>query len=441
MPRAETKYAWVGDRAVAYQVHGEGPVDLLVVTGPASNVEVLWEWPQAAHALERLGRFARVIRFDRGGTGLSDPMDEPPTLENQVDDLLAVLDAADAGVVALTGLGEAARLCMYVAAAHPDRARALVVVGGSGASMLVTREDMREWFERVSRNAWPAEELASLYGPSHADDPEFLRFLARWVRTSAGPTMTRRLMALSVAFDVTDALPSIRVPALILHRTGDLLFPIEMGRALGDQIPDAVFKELPGTDSWPWVGDTDAWVDEIEEFLTGTRPVAPTDRILATLLFTDIVGSTDRAATLGDQRWRELLASHDRAVRRQLARFGGNEVKSLGDGFLATFDSPARGIRCAEAIRSATAELGLEVRAGLHTGECELLENDVGGIAVHIAARIGAMAGAGEVLVSGTVADLVVGSGFTFDDRGSHDLKGVPGNWRVAAVEPSGAGG
>ena len=427
----ETRYARAGDVQIAYQVHGEGPLDAVWVGGPGGHLELMWENPGADRLLERTGRFARVVRFDRRGTGLSDPVAGAPTLEQQADDLAAVMDAADVERAALIGEGDGARLCILFAATRPERVSALVVYGAAAHGGAVLTEGRRDQLLEIIDERWGQGELLSLWAPSRADDPAFQRWWCRFERAAASPRTARQLLALASETDVGHLLGDIRVPTLVLHRRDDTLVPVKLGRELSEKIAQATFVELSGTDHLSLAGDVDEYIDEVEEFLTGEREPREPDRILATVLFTDIVGSTRRAAELGDRRWRELLATHDEVVRRELARHGGEEVKTVGDGFLVRFELPVGAIRCAQAIRATLADVGLEVRAGLHTGQCELIGDDVGGLAVHIAARLVALGDAGEILVSGTVKDIVVGSGIELADRGHHSLRGVPGEWRV----------
>jgi pimeloyl-ACP methyl ester carboxylesterase len=436
----ETRYAKSGDLNIAYQVAGEGPLDLVYVAGWISNVELAWDEPLYARFLRRLSSFSRLIMFDKRGTGLSDPvpLDALPTLEERMDDLRAVLDAVGSERAALFGHSEGGNMSVLFAAAHPERTVALVTFGifakriwSPDYPWAPTPEARRETIEQLERD-WGADmDLAEL-APSA--DGAFKRRLATYLRRSASPGAACALLRMNTDIDTRAVLPTIRVPSLVLHRRGDLDANVEEGRWIASQIPGARFVELAGVDHLPWVGDQDAVLDEVQEFLTGVRPPPEPDRVLATVLFTDIVGSTERAAELGDRRWRELLERHHDLVRRQLARFQGREIDTAGDGFLASFDGPARAVRCAGAIGLALQELGLEVRAGVHTGEVELTDGRVGGIAVHIGARVAASAGPGEVLVSSTVKDLVAGSGIDFEERGTHVLKGVPGEWQLYAV-------
>jgi len=437
-----TRYAKSGDAHIAYQVFGEGDVDLVFVPGFVSNIEHYWEMPRVPDLLERLGSFARVVMFDKRGTGLSDPVAGPPPLEQRMDDMQAVMGAAGLERAALFGISEGGPASVLFAATYPDRTSALVLYGStprfrtdSDISWGATDEQMELVLADISAR-WGDGAVLEAFAPSGVGDPAMEELWSKFQRAGASPAMGRAVIAALFEIDVRDILPSIRVPTLILHRKGDLVAPVEGARLMAERIPDARLVEFEGTDHVPFTGDFDPVVDEMEEFLTGTRHARPLDRVLATVMFTDIVDSTRRAAEAGDRRWRELIQRHDELTRRQLNRFRGREVKTLGDGFLATFDGPARAIECACAIRDGVGPLGFQVRAGLHTGECELAEDDVQGMAVNIGARIGAVAQPSEVLVSSTVKDLVVGADLRFMDRGEHDLKGVPGTWRLFAASP-----
>jgi class 3 adenylate cyclase len=430
----DTAYTRSGDVQIAYQVHGEGAIDLVLVGGPASHLDVIWENPGAARYLERLGRFARVVRFDRRGTGLSDPVSGPPTLEQQAEDLAAVMDAVGLERAALLGDGDGGRLCALFAAMCPERATALALYGTSASGREILTPQRRDALLEIIEEHWGEGALLSLYAPSLAEDPAFARWWKRFERAATTPYAARGLLAMLGESDLTPHLADIRAPTLVLHRSGDTLVPVELGRELAEGIPGARFVELSGIDNLSFAGETDELVDQIEQFLTGGRERREPDRVLATVLFTDLVDSTRRAADLGDRRWRDLLAAHHEIVRRELDRYSGHEVKTVGDGFLAQFELPAAAIRCARAIGSAVSELDLQIRAGIHTGECELIGDDIGGLAVHIGARLGALAEPSEILVSGTVRDIVVGSGLELKERGVHSLRGVPGEWRVFAV-------
>ncbi len=402
-----------------------------------SNVENYWDSPDLARWLLRLASYARVVMFDKRGTGMSDRVAELPGLDQRIDDLRAVMDAAGMEQAAMLGISEGGPLCALFAATYPDRCRALVLYGSFArfSSWFPTEESLEQFLGYVDQ-AWGSGASLPFFMPSVANDPAAQQWFGRFERLGASPAAVKTLMRMNSQIDISAIVPTIRVPTLVIHRTEDVTINVEGGRYLAEHIPGARYIELPGKDHPPWIGDNaDEISDAIEEFLTGTRAPVTVDRVLATVLFTDIVGSTEKAAALGDRRWRDLLDNHHATIRRNLTRFRGREIKTTGDGILATFDGPARGVRCACAIAEEIRPLGIEVRAGLHTGECEMMDDDVGGIAVHIGARVAALAGAGEVLVSSTVKDLVAGSGLRFGDRGSHSLKGVPGEWHIFAVD------
>ncbi len=435
-----TKYAVSEDGVnIAYQVHGDGPLDLVFVPGFVFHVELVWEDPALARFLRRLASFSRLIFFDKRGQGLSDRLGRPPTLEESMDDLRAVMDAAGCERPTLFGVSEGGPMSILFAATYPERVAALVLYG-TFARMLrapdfpqgVDPERYGGWAEMVG-NEWGGPVTVDLWAPGEAGNPEFESWWARFLRQGTSPAGALELMELYREIDVRPALPAIDVPTLVLHRQGDRLVPTRQAEFLAANIPGARYVELPGDSHLPTGGDQDLLLDEVEEFLVGSRVSEP-ERALATVLFTDIVGSTETAARLGDRGWRELIERHDAAVRRELTVHRGVEVKTMGDGFLATFDGPARAIRCACAIRDGLGGIGVEVRAGIHTGEVDLIGADVAGMAVNIGARVGALADGGEVLVSSTVRELVVGSGIEFDERGSHQLKGAPGDWRLFAV-------
>jgi pimeloyl-ACP methyl ester carboxylesterase len=438
-----TEYAESDGASIAYQVVGDGPIDVVLVLGFATHVELQWEAPPFARFFERIGSFSRLIVFDKRGSGLSDPVTEAPTLEQRVDDVRAVMDDAGSERAALFGVSEGGPMSALFAATYPARVDALVLHGAMGRTTeapdypwAAPAEALRESAAQFIVPYWGREAagMVELFAPSLIDDPRAVEFAARMERTAASPAMVQRIFEMFLDVDVRDILGSIHVPTLVLHRRGDRVVNRRAGEELAGRIPGARYVELPGIDHLPWAGDAGVVLDEIEEFLTGSRPVPEPDRVLATVMFADIVGSTKRAAALGDRRWRELLSAHQAATRRELERFRGREIKTLGDGCLATFDGPARGVQCGWAIAEAARSLGLEVRIGLHCGEVELLGDDVGGIAVHLASRVGALAGPGEVLVSSTVKDLVAGSGIQFIDRGVKDFKGIPDEWRVFAA-------
>ena len=439
----ETRYARAGDVHIAYQVVGDGPIDLVLVPWFVTHLEHHWEEPRLARFFERLASFSRLILFDKRGTGLSDRIatgDRAPTLEERMDDVRAVMDAAGSERAALLGVSEGGPLSILFAATYPERVQALALFGTFARLVAspdyphgIDPDNLRDLYDGFEE-AW-GEGVALAFMAPMEEGEHVRRWWARLERLSMTPGGAVATMQLNEEIDVRDVLGQVQAPTLVLHRDNDVIGP-ENGRYIADRIAGARFVLLEGQAHFPAAGDADGVADEIEDFLTGTRHgPADIDRMLATVLFTDIVRSTERAAQLGDRVWRDLLAEHDRLVRAQIERHQGREVKSLGDGFLATFDGPGRGIRCARAAIDAARELGLELRAGLHTGECELTDGDVAGIAVHIGARVGASAGPGEVLVSSTVKDLVAGSGFEFADRGAHTLKGVPGEWRLFAVD------
>jgi pimeloyl-ACP methyl ester carboxylesterase len=426
---------------IAYQVFGEGDLDLVLVNGFVTHVELIWEAEPAAQFLDALGSFARVITFDRRGSGLSDPVPDAPTLEERMDDVRAVMDAAGSERAALMGLSEGVPMSILFAATYPDRVQALVCSGGMARSTYADDyafatpvEALRESGAELLLPYWGQGAAIEVAAPSLGDAPGARTFFGRLERASASPGMLLKLSQMFVEIDVRHVVPSVQAPALVLHRRHDRLVNVRHGRWLAEHLPDARLVELPGIDHAPWSEGAEETLELVQEFLTGTHYAPEHDRVLATVLFTDIVDSTDTAARLGDQRWREVLESHRRGVRHALVRFGGREVKTLGDGFVVSFDGPARGIRCAQAIVDSSSELGIRVRAGMHTGECEVMGDDLGGIAVHIAARVSALAEPSEVLVSRTVKDLVAGSGIEFADRGVHQLKGVPDSWDLHAA-------
>jgi class 3 adenylate cyclase len=436
----ETRYARSGDLYIAYQVAGDGATDIVYVPTWISQLEVLGEEPGIHDFMTRMTSFARLISFDRRGSGLSDPMVGAPTLEEQMDDVLAVMDAAGSERAALVASLEGGPMAIMFAASHPERVSALILYATFARTSWAPDYDWaprEEWRrERVDAmlEQWGKGMLALGLAPSRAGDPEFLKWAGKLERHSGSPGTIRLIMDLVGKMDVRDVLPSIRVPTLVMHRRDDAFLQIEHSHYLAEHIPGARFVELEGGDNLFSVGGSDEVLGEIEEFLTGARHEREPDRMLATVLFTDIVGSTERAAELGDGAWRQLLERHDSVVRKAIERHRGHEVKNTGDGFLATFDGPARAIRAAGSMSNDVRPLGIEIRAGLHTGECEVRNGDVGGLAVHIAARVMGCADGGEVLTSSTVKDLVVGSGIDFEDRGERELKGVPGNWRIFAV-------
>jgi pimeloyl-ACP methyl ester carboxylesterase len=439
----ETHYADVDGIHIAYQVVGDGPFDLVHIPGFVSNVELAWEEPSYEHFLRRLSSFARLITFDKRGTGMSDrlPTDRLPSLEERMDDIRAVLDEVGSERVALLGHSEGGNLSVLFAATYPERTIALVTTG-----IFATRiwSPDYPWAPTPEQRAHDIEEIERDWGgtswlehlvPSCARDHAFKQQLARYFRRSASPGAAAALMTMNTQIDIRAILPAIRVPTLIVHRTGDRDAHIEEGRWIATQIPGARFVELPGEDHIPWVGDADGLLDVVEEFFTGAPAVTSAERQLTSLLFTDLVDSTGRLSQVGDRAWRDTLDRHHRDVRRQLVRYRGRELDTAGDGFLASFDGPGRAIHAAIAIRDGADRDGLAVRAGVHTGEVEIHGPKFAGIAVHVGARIAAMAGPGEILVSRTVRDLVAGSGLIFVDRGLHSLKGVPDDWQLYAVQ------
>jgi class 3 adenylate cyclase/pimeloyl-ACP methyl ester carboxylesterase len=439
----ETRYARSGEASIAYQITGEGALDLLFLPGWISQIEQLWEAPAVRRFLERLAVFNRLILFDRRGTGLSDRTHEPQTLEQDVEDALAVLDAAGSERAALFTYSLGGPVGARLAADHPKRVGALIMYASVARTSwapdytwALTREERVELTARNSDTWGNADSpVLEMLAPSAADDRVLAEWLARMQRLAASPAEARALLAASTEVDVREVLPRVAVPTLVMHRRDDRAWDVRHSRYLAEQIAGARYVELDGRDSFPFVGDSDAIVEEIEEFLTGGRSGGERSRSLLTVMFTDIVQATAHAARVGDGRWRDLLAQHDEAVRAQLQRFGGNAVKTVGDGFLATFAGPpSSALRCALEINAAARDLGVEVRIGIHTGECELIGDDVGGMAVHIASRVGALAEAGEVLVSGTVYGTVVGGPFSFTDRGLHELKGIPGRWPLFSL-------
>jgi class 3 adenylate cyclase/esterase/lipase len=439
MKPGRTRYAKSGDVHIAYSVTGDGPRDLLYVPTWLSHVEHLWDHTKVGGFFGRLASIARLILFDRRGAGLSDAA-PVPTLEEQMDDVKAVMDAAGSERADVFALMEGGAMAMLFAATHPDRVSGLALYASWARTL---RSDDIPWANTLEQRKVMLDSFITKWGeasrienlaPSMAGDTDFAEWYGKLERLAGGPGTALKAMEAMSATDVRDVLPSIRVPTLVMHRKDDPFIDPRHSEYIASRIPNAKLVMLPGNENFIGAGDTDAIIDEAEEFLTGTRHARPPDRVLATVMFTDIVDSTKQAAEMGDRSWRDLLERHDDLVRRHLGRYQGREVKTTGDGFLATFDGPARAIRCASDISEAVKALGIEIRAGLHTGECEVRGNDVAGMAVHIGARVGAAAEAGEVLVSSTVKDLVVGSGIEFAERGTQELKGVPGEWRLFAV-------
>ena len=448
----QTRYAKSGDVHIAYQVIGEGSIDLVFVPGWITHVELGWEDPSEAAFRRRLASFSRLIVFDKRGTGLSDrvPVNQLPILEERMDDVRAVMDAVRSERAALMGVSEGGALSALFAATYPERTAALVLYGAfarTGAG-LMTQDELNARLEALERD-WPNSIDPAVPAPSEAADEDYRRRWGTFMRHAASPGAAIALLRMNSQIDVREVLPTIPVPTLILFRRDarfghgaaawrdagqDPITPGEEARYMAGRIPGARLIELPGADHLPWIGDSDSLLGEVEEFLTGVRHAPDPDPVLATILFTDMVESTALAARLGDKRWRDLVGRHNALVRRQLERFRGQEIDTAGDGFVASFDGPARGIRCAQAISESVTALGLSIRAALHTGECEVTEGKLAGIAVHIAARIAALAEPGEVLVPSTVKDLVAGSNVEFAERGAHELRGVPGRWSLFAV-------
>jgi len=435
------QYAANGDVHIAYQVLGEGPLDLVFVAGAITNLEVLWEMSDYRRACERLASFSRLILFDKRGMGLSDRV-RVGTLEERMDDMRAILDAVGSKTTVLMGVSEGGPMSILFAATYPERTRGLVLCGAEVKEETTddwpwgeaTREEFEEWMDMEGVVArWGKGLGADLFAPTRKGDPQLREQFGRLQVQSATPHDAVAFMRMAFEIDVRDVVPAVTAPTLIVHRVGDKVCSVENARWLSRNIEGSRYVELPGENHLPFI-DGDDILDEIQEFLTGVRePVAP-DRMLATVLFTDVVGSTDRARELGDRRWRDLLERHNEVIRRDLERFRGVEIDTAGDGFFATFDGPARAIRCARSIVENVRGIGLDVRSGLHTGECELSAGSVRGIAVHTGARVASVASPGEVLVSSTVKDLVAGSGIEFTDRGVHELKGIPGEWRLYAA-------
>ena len=437
-----TKYVQNGNVGIAYQVMGDGPLDLLIVPGFISHLEHAWEDAGYTRFLQRLASFSRLIRFDKRGTGLSDRVAEMPTLEQRMDDVRVVMDAVGSQRAALFGVSEGGPMSILFAATYPERTTGLILYGsiarGSWAPDFPwgSKPDAgwEAWLEGL-RQQWGGPCEIEMWAPSMAQDARFRDWFAKYLRLGGSPSAVINIFRMSSAMDVRPILPAIRVPTLVLHRVGDRAVDIAHGRYLAQHIPGARLVELPGDDHLWWVGDSDAIANEVEEFLTGARTAPEPDRVLVTVLFEDIVDSTRRAAELGDRRWRDLLDSHNALMQSEIDRFRGRTVKSTGDGYLATFDGPARAIQCACVAAREMRRLGIEIRCGLHTGEVEVADGDVTGIAVHTAARVLAEAKTNEVWTSRTVKDLVAGSRFRFAERGTYSLKGVAGDWPLFAVD------
>ena len=439
----DVRFARSGEVDIAYHVLGDGPVDLVYVEGAYTHLEVAWELPQYRRFCERLAEFARLIRFDKRGMGMSDRVPGASTLEERMDDIRAVMDAVGSERAAIIGESEGGPLSMLFAAAHPERTVGLIL---QGAEVRERRDDEWPWGEATEEEfeayiasipaSWGQGRGLEHFVPSVGDVEWGRAWLSRLAKNALTPAGWAAFARMAFEIDVRHVAPAIKVPTLVVHATEDRICHVENARFLARTIPHARYVELPGGDHVPWF-DPDETIAEIRQFLTGRREATTPDRVLATVLFTDVVGSTARAVELGDRRWRDLVEQHHAAVRRELGRYDGSEMDTAGDGFFATFDGPARAIRCARAIVEAVRPLDLDVRAGLHTGEVEVTDDKVAGIAVNIGARVAARAGPGEVLVSSTVRDLVAGSGLEFEERGTAELKGVPGEWRLYALAGS----
>lgn len=438
----DTLYARSKNGHVAYQVIGEGPQDLVVIPSWLNNIDAMWDEPSLAHFLRRLSTFSRLLCFDKRGAGASDTvsLSELPTLEQWSDDVRTVMDAAGSKRAALLGLGAGGQMAMLFAATYPQLTSSLILVNTSARRL---RDVDYPWGLPEDRLPQRLERIEELWGtggnldfiaPSMAQDENFRRRYARFERFAMGPCAARAILSAGWISDLRNVLPAIRVPTLVLHRRGDQFIRIDHGRFLAEHIPSAKFVELPGQDHLFYVGETEKMISEIQEFLTGMRTAPEIDRVLATVLFTDIVGSTELAADIGDRAWRQIIGAHNDITRGEISRYRGREIRFTGDGFLITFDGPARAIHSAQAIAQAIQPLGIEIRAGLHTGEIQFTDDDINGIAVHIGARVLAKAGVGEIVVSNTVKDLVAGSGIRFNDRGVHVFKGVPGQWHLFAA-------
>lgn len=436
----EVHYTKCGAINIAYQVLGEGPLDIVLVPGWITNLDILWEEPRLSRFLLRLASFSRLILFDKRGTGLSDRVTNTPTLEERMEDVRSVMAAVGSSEAALVGWSEGGPLCALFAATYPEMTRGLVMIGSYPRRFRTddypigpSKEENDAFIAAIEDN-WGTDFALAVRAPSVMEDPSFRAWWGRYLRMSASPSAAQALTQANSEIDIRDILPSISVPTLLLHATGDMTLEVEHSRYMVTRIPGARLIEVDSEDHLPWLKGSSAILSNIEDFLTGSSRVSVSNRMLCTLLFTDIVGSTEMLARLGDEGWNDLLSQHDEAVRRELTTFSGREIKTTGDGFLATFDGPARAIQCAKAIRQAAAKLGIKVRQGLHTGECEMQGKDLSGLAVHIAARISDLAGAEEIFVSRTVKDLVSGSGLTFEGIGLHELKGIEDQWQLYRV-------
>ena len=436
----EIQYTKSDNVHIAYQVIGDGPRDLVIVPGWVSNIDCFWEEPTMEQFLKRLASFSRLILFDKRGTGLSDRITATPTLEERMDDVRSVMEAVGSEKAALLGYSEGGPMCALMAASYPQRTHSLIMIGAYARRLQApgypcghSQQESEEFIELI-RGGWGGPVGLEARAPDLVADVTFRNWWAKLLRNGASPSAAVALARMNADIDVRHVLPSIQVPTLVIHRSGDRAIPVDCGRYVAEQIPEARYVELPGDDHLPWVGNADDILDEVQAFLTGVRQGPQPDRVLLTVMFIDMVDSTLHAARMGDQRWHGLLTRYNGLIRNELSYYKGREVDNTGDGFLATFDGPARAIRSACAIRDAVGELGVSVRVGLHTGECELQGEKPEGIAVHIGARVAAMAKADEVLVSSTVKDLVAGSGLAFADQGRRKLKGVPGEWHLFRV-------
>jgi pimeloyl-ACP methyl ester carboxylesterase len=433
--RPETQYTSVGDISIAYQVIGDGPFDLLYAPGWLSNLEYAWESPHYTDFFTKIARFCRLLIFDKRGTGLSERDVGFPTLEQRTEDIVAVLDAIGSQETALFGVSEGGNMAAVFAATYPERTRALVLTGtaarGSWAPDYPWRPKLEEVEQEIEdlRLNWGKPFSLDVAAPSMANDEAAKKWLGAYLRNAASPKTAELITRLHAQIDIREVLPTISCPTLVINRENDAWGPADEARYIANLMPNATLKLIPGSDHLPWYGDQDRIVGEIEEFLTGQRDTASSERVLLTVLMTDIVGSTERVADLGDSTWRALLDQHDAIVQRRVQAFGGQTINNTGDGFITAFPGPTRAIQCAEAIGADVARLDLRIRAGVHTGECERRGSDLGGLAVHIAARILEHAPPGEILVSGTVKDLTVGSGLAMKPAGTQSLKGVPGDW------------
>jgi class 3 adenylate cyclase len=440
MAMPDTQYTLTPDGVhVAYQADGSGEAAIVLLHGTISHLEIAWEDPQLRRLYERLASFARLIRFDRRGMGMSDPLETVPTLEQQVEDFGTVMSAAGLERATVMGTGDAGLIALAFAARHPERVASVVAFETTPRQMPAPDDDFGVDVPELRRMAEASQALdldthLSIVAPARMDEPGFRSWFLRYTRSASKGFRIDAFIREVASWDIRDRLASVAAPVLVLHRNANTILPIRSARALAAALPNARLAEITGTGTAIFADDVDAIADEIEDFVTGVRPLPRQERVLATVLFTDVVGSTERAAALGDQAWHRLLERHNELLRAEIRRFGGREISTAGDGFLVTFDSPRRAIECARAAGSAVRAIGLEIRAGVHTGEIELAGDDVRGLAVHIGARIAGLAGGGEIFVSSTVRDLVAGSGLEFSDRGEQALKGVPGTWRVYEV-------